>query len=287
MPIVNMQQQKARAKVGLAMSEKWYIIEEFGKVGPFSVSELLSGVERGDFDYSIIVESDQSGKRVTLADVASSDQRQSADSTHVVNANRPVGPQVVPTVRTGERQHDRGFVVRQQKGGRRTNERAYVDVRSSSRSRNKNRRSRPTSMLVPAMLLGGVISLGAYYGLKELLQSAKLPKAQVAGVVDLPPDTQNRPEMRTQTGAVDVQRAKGMVNQKVTIGPVTFSRSELYKCRVRCRLTMKGARGGKITAVFFAQAFKRKLLNTSGKVYVNGRIAVNGNEMYLQGLSQH
>lgn len=271
------------------MSEKWYIIEEFGKVGPFSVSELLSGVERGDFDYSIIVESDQNGKRVTLADVASSDQRQSADSTHVVNANSPVGPQVVPTVRTAERQHDRGFVVRQQRGGRRGSERAYVDVRSSSRSRNKSRRSRPTSMLVPAMLLGGIISLAAYYGLKELLQSTKSPKARVAGVVDLPPDTKNRPEMRMPTGAgaVDVQRAKGMVNQKVTIGPVTFSRSELYKCRVRCRLTLKGARGGKITAVFFAQAFKRKLLNTSGKVYVNGRVAVSGNEMYLQGLRQH
>lgn len=267
------------------MSEKWYIIEEFGKVGPFSVSELLSGVERGDFDYSILVESEQGGKRVTLADVVTD------DPTHVVNANNQVGPQVVPTVRSGKvyrQQQDRGAAVRQQK--RRINERAYVDVRPSSRSRNKGRKTRSTPMLIPAMLLGGIISLGAYYGLKELLQSTKQPeRQQVTGVVDLPPDrrTYHQPEVRTKIGAVDVQRAKGMVNQKVTIGPITFSRSELYKCRVRCRLTMKGARGGKIIAVFFAQAFKRKLLNTSGKVYVHGRVAVNGNEMYLQGIRQH
>lgn len=266
------------------MSEKWYIIEEFGKVGPFSVSELLSGVERGDFDYSILVESEQGGKRVTLAEAVSD------DPTHVVKANNQVGPQVVPTVRSNKlyRQQDRGVAVRQQK--RRVNERAYVDVRSTSRSRNKVRKSRPTSMLIPAMLLGGIISLGAYYGLKELLHSTKQPeRQQVTGVVDLPPDprTYHQPEVRTKIEAVDVQRAKGMVNQKVTIGPITFSRSELYKCRVRCRLTMKGARGGKIIAVFFAQAFKRKLLNTSGKVYVHGRVAVSGNEMYLQGIRQH
>ena len=273
------------------MSEKWYIIEEFGKVGPFSISELLSGVERGDFDYSIIVESDQNGKRVTLADIASN------DSTHVVQANNQqvapqvgpqVGPQVVPTVRTSKsyRQQNREeAAIRQHRGGRRINERAYVDVRSSSRSR--GRRGRPTSMLIPAMLLGGIISLGAYYGLKELLHSTKKSQKPVAGVVDLPSDTYRQPPIRTTAGVVDVQHAKGMINQKVTIGPVTFSRSELYKCRVRCRLTLKGARGGKITAVFFAQAFKRKLLNTSGKVYVNGRVAVNGNEMYLQGIRQH
>lgn len=273
------------------MAEKWYIIEEFGKVGPFKVSELLSGVERGDFDYSIIVESEQTGKRVTLADAASSDQGQSADSTHVVDNNRQYGPQVVPTIRSSDfrRPQDRG--IRQPKVGRRVSERVYTDARSSSRSRNRSRKNRPISMLIPAMLLGGIISLGAYYGLKELLRSTKPLKSRVTGVVDLPPDTRNheqQQEVRIDTGmTVDVRRAKGLINQKVTMGPVTFSRSELYKCRVRCRLTLRGARGGKITAVFFAQAFKRKLLNTSGKVYVNGRVAVNGNEMYLQGIRQH
>lgn len=274
------------------MAEKWYIIEQFGKVGPFALSDLLSGVERGDFDYTVELESDRTQKRTTLAEVISQrrKRRKKRASSQMVRQSRPTEPtQVVPKappppryVETAERRApnlpppEPSHVYRPRV--------VNVEARPRSRSRRK------TALFVPAMLLGGVLSLALFYGLREVVQMEKKTVSTRARIIDLPEDPDKyvgldsdfHTEKDSSPPVIDVRAIKSKAGKTGVFGPITFSRSELYRCQVKCKIKFKGVNGGRVTGVFFAQAFKNQLLQTSGEVHILGRVSANGRELYVQ-----
>lgn len=281
------------------MAEKWFIIEQFGKVGPFSLQDLLSGVERGDFDYSITIESEQTQQRTTLKNLVekkkktrrAKQKRRDAEATRIVPsesrhrnleaAGRAEGgghPDLVP------RQSSRGRRSTDVRGGNFS----YVDRRHRA-----SRNNRKTLLLIPAMLAGGVLSLGLFYGLQKLSDSRDQDTDQPtsANIIDLPLEPEDFTPARLQGAAkarqenlLDIRTARKRANQTVLLGPLTFSRSELYRCRVKCKLGFRDARGSHITGVFFAEAFKNELLKRNRRIVVKGRISADGKEVYVQSI---
>lgn len=278
------------------MAEKWFIIEQFGKVGPFSLQDLLSGVERGDFDYSITIESEQTQQRTTLKNLVekkkkkrrSKRKRLDAEATRIVpSENRHRNLEVAEHAE--ERMHP-DLVPRTKRGRRRADAHggnfSYIDRRYRL-----SRGSRKALLLVPAMLVGGVLSLGLFYGLQKLADSRDKNTDQPpsANIIDLPLEPEELSPSRPQGAAqaqqkslLDIRTARKQVNQTVLLGPLTFSRSELYRCRVKCKLGFRDARGFHITGVFFAEAFKNELLKRSRRIIVKGRISADGKEVYVQ-----
>ena len=118
------------------MAGKWYIIEQFGKIGPFALQDLLSGVERGDFDYSITIESEQTQQRTTLADlVAQAEKSRRGErkaSRSRLNPHRAEQGQASPSGDGGQRggREARRFRRQAKPRGRRTTDACvgYVDV---------------------------------------------------------------------------------------------------------------------------------------------------------------
>ncbi len=280
------------------MADKWYIIEQFGKVGPFSLQDLLSGVERGDFDYSITIESESTQQRTTLTDLIArkkktrraKKKKRDAEATRIVpNENRHRNIEAV-----GSASADGDFVIRQ---GSRSGRRAR-DARNGSyleRGHRSSSDSRKLLLLIPAMLAGGVISLALFYGLQKFTDSHGRDPSEpaTANVVDLPLAPEEiapvgdfeTEEGNQQRNIIDIRAARRKPNQTVLLGPLSFSKSELYRCRVKCKLAFKDKRGNHITGTFFAQAFKNELLKRNRRVVVEGRISADGSEIYLQGIS--
>ena len=279
------------------MADKWYIIEQFGKVGPFSLQDMLSGVERGDFDYSITIESESTQQRTTLADLITQKKkaRRAAKKKKRTDAE---ATRIVPS-ENRQRTFDVGapasieIVHRQSSRGRRT-----VEGRSYNYSDRRHRSSRDNRslLLIPAMLAGGVISLALFYGLQVYTAEQQEGKeTTTANIVDLPlaPEELPSPEdyasdknTSKSNAILDIKAARRQANQVVLLGPLSFSKSELYRCRVKCKLEFKDSRGNRITGVFFAQAFKNELLKRTRSVVVKGRISVDGKEFYLQSINQ-
>ena len=282
------------------MAEKWYIIEQFGKVGPFSLQDMLSSVERGDFDYSITIEAENTQQRTTLGDLIAKKKRArrtkkkkrpDADATRITpNENRHRNLEVVATSSA-----ESDFGLKQSARGRRTsnvrvNNSSYVERRHRS-----SRDSRKPLLLIPAMLAGGVISLALFYGLQKLTADHERgEEASTANIVDLPFESEEFPSSDNyETGrstdksstVLDIRAARRKTNQVVLLGPLTFSKSELYRCRVKCKLEFKDTSGNRITGIFFAQAHKNELLKRTSRVILKGRISVDGKELYLQSIS--
>ena len=275
------------------MADKWFIVEQFGKVGPFSLQDLLSGVERGDFDYSITIESEQNQQRTTLKNLVAKKKKSRRakrkkpdnEATRIVpsenrhrtlEADGGVHPDLVP------RQSSRGRRSADSRGGNFS----YIDRRYRS-----SRSSRKSLLLIPAMLAGGVLSLGLFYGLQKLSDSRgkNTDQPTSANIIDLPLEPEELAPARPQGAAaaqqqkpLDIRAARKQPNQTVLLGPLTFSRSELYRCRVKCKLGFRDARGSHITGVFFAEAFKNELLKRSRRIVVKGRISADGKEVYVQ-----
>ena len=275
------------------MADKWFIVEQFGKVGPFSLQDLLSGVERGDFDYSITIESEQTQQRTTLKSLVtkkkksrrSKQKRAEAEATRIVpsenrhrhmEAEGGIHPDLMP------RQSSRGRRNVDARGGNF----GYVDRRHRS-----SRSSSKLLLLIPAMLAGGVLSLGLFYGLQKLSDSRgkNTDRPASANIIDLPLEPEEFPPAQPQGAAqeqekspLDIRTARKQANQTVLLGPLTFSRSELYRCRVKCKLSFRDTRGAYITGVFFAEAFKNELLKRSRRIIVTGRISADGKEVYVQ-----
>lgn len=286
------------------MAEKWYIIEQFGKVGPFSLQDLLSGVERGDFDYSITVESESTQQRITLTDLISKKKKArgakkrrrkktaDADATRIVpNENRHRNLEIV-----GAPSSNSDFVIKQSSRKRRSSDAYGGNFSYMERRHRSSRDSKKSLLLIPAMLAGGVISLALFYGLQKFTDNnGKNPsEPTTANIVDLPLDPDElapasnfeAEEKSMPKNILDIKAARRKTNQTVLLGPLTFSKSELYRCRVKCKLEFKDKRGDHITGVFFAQAFKNKLLKSTRHVVVEGRISSDGREIYLQSISR-
>ena len=279
------------------MAEKWYIIEQFGKVGPFTLQDLLSGVERGDFDYSITIESDNTQQRTTLKDLiarkkksraAKKKKRADADATRIVPAeNRSRSLEIVAAPEGGG-----DYVIRPSSRGRRSGDSRNYSERRHRSSRDSSRKS---LLLIPAMLAGGVLSLALFYGLQKFTdsRSKNSDETTTANIVDVPLDPDEFAPVSnlgtdkkiSSKNALNIKAARRAANQTVLIGPLTFSKSELYRCRVKCKLEFKDRYGSRITGVFFAQAFKTELLKRNREVIVEGRVSAEGNEVYLQSIS--
>lgn len=282
------------------MAKKWYIIEQFGKVGPFSLRDLLSGVERGDFDYSITVESEDAQQRTTLTELIARQEKArrtktkksgDADATRIVlneSSHRKL-----ESARASSSNGD--FALKQRAHGRRTSDARNASHRHAERRQRSSRDSRKLLLLIPAMLAGGVISLALFYGLQKLTDddSKKTREPTTASIIDLPWEPEELTpasnfaagEKNTPKDILDIKAARHKTNQTVLLGPLSFSKSELYRCRVKCKLEFKDKRGNNITGVFFAQAFKNELLRRNRRVVVEGRISANGSEIYLQNIS--
>ena len=281
------------------MADKWYIIEQFGKVGPFSLQDLLSGVERGDFGYSITIESESTQQRTTLTDLIArkkktrrtkKKKRADVDATRIVpSENRHRNIEIV-----GASSSDGDFVLRPSSRGHRTSDARNGNYGYIEKRHRSSRDNRKSMLLIPAMLAGGVISLALFYGLQKLTDNRnKNPsEATTASIVDLPLEPEEfapssnfeTEEKNQQKNILDIKAARRKTNQTVLLGPLTFSKSELYRCRVKCKLEFKDKRGNHITGVFFAQAFKNELLKRSRRVMVEGRISADGGEIYLQSI---
>ena len=281
------------------MADKWYIIEQFGKIGPFSLQDLLSGVERGDFDYSITIESENTQQRTTLTDLIArkkkarrtkKKKRADVDATRIVpSENRHRNIEIV-----GASSSNGDFVLRPSSRVHRTSDARNGNYGYMERRHRSSRDSRKSLLLIPTMLAGGVISLALFYGLQKLTDNRnKNPsEATTANIVDLPlepdefaPASNFETEEKNQhKNFLDIKAARRKTNQTVLLGPLTFSKSELYRCRVKCKLEFKDKRGNHITGVFFAQAFKNELLKRSRRVMVEGRISADGGEIYLQSI---
>jgi len=281
------------------MAEKWYIIEQFGKVGPFSLQDLLSGVERGDFDYSITVESENTQQRTTLTDLITRKKKARRAKKRVVDAD---ATRIVPsenrhhTPRLGGASSSNGdFALKQSARGRRSGDARHASYHQGDRRQRSSRDSRKMLLLIPAMLAGGVISLALFYGLQRFTdnQNKNPSEPTTANIVDLPlaPEELSSDsnfvakENNSSKNILDIKTARHKTNQTVLLGPLSFSKSELYRCRVKCKLEFKDRRGNHITGIFFAQAFKNELLRRNRRVVVEGRISANGSEIYLQSIS--
>lgn len=277
------------------MSEKWYIIEQFGKVGPFSLQDLLSGVERGDFDYKITIESESTHKRTTLSElVADKKSKKKPRRTKAVNADADA-TRIVPSSgrrrseAAGGGEHREAPIKRSSRG------RGYSEARSVYVERRRRHAGRRPLLLIPAMLIGGILSLALFYGLQKLMGSGdgEGGRQQVANIVDLPlePDELTAADSFAgeaslkQDNLLDIRSARMKANQTVFIGPLAFRKAELYRCRVKCKIEFRDKHGAHITGVFFAEAFKNNLLKRSGRVVIKGRVSADGNEVYLQSLS--
>ena len=240
------------------MEDKWYIIEEFGKIGPFSYRELLGGVERGDYDYSVRLESERTGKRTSLTEVMNRSKKPSSTSrsrTKSINTNR-----------------------------RKTNR------RSSSRPKASSAKIESFLKNLIIMLIGSVVALGLFFFFKKVDLSQFLPQQEETQkepntvMLDLP-SSAGKPVSSVFDNVTHLSALSSKIKQTVNIGPVRFKRKHLRKCRVKCRLLVTDQHGGSVTAVFFAQSFRTKLINARGKIYMRGIVSAKGNELYLQSVS--
>ena len=277
------------------MAERWYIVEQFGKVGPFSLRDLMSSVERGDYDYSITIESEETQKRTTLAELLAARKKKkqrrakpAARSTVDADSTR-----IVPSEskhRSLEADNGGGY---SEPAGR------HIPVGRNRRTadiyieRRPSRGNKKFLLIMPAMLAGGILSLILFFGLQKLTNKQGQSNTKTAKIVDLPLEPEEIQLTEDYAAAEEPRReviynvktARQKKDQVVLIGPVVFSRSELYRCRIKCKLGFRDRRGGHITGVFFAQAFKNKLLAHSGRVVIKGRISADGEEIYLQSIS--
>ncbi|MDE3269454.1 MAG: hypothetical protein OYH77_04130 [Pseudomonadota bacterium] len=241
------------------MEGKWYIIEEFGRIGPFSYRELLGGVERGDYDYSVRLESEQSGRRTNL--------------TELMNRAKKAPPSKFTPVRQ-----------------RSTHRRRRTTVsRAPSRPRVSIVKIESILKNFIIALTGSVVALGLFFffkkvDLSQLLPEEKPPKQDII-TLDLPSNTDKRlPAAFDNVTKISALPSK--TKQTVRIGPVRFSRKQLRNCKVKCRLLVTDSHGASVTAIFFSQSFRSKLTNTRGKsVYLRGIVSAKGNELYLQSVS--
>lgn len=241
-----------------AMEDKWYIIEEFGKIGPFSYRELLGGVERGDYDYSVRLESERTGKRTSLTEVMNRSKRPSS-----TNRSR------TKSIHTNRRKANR---------------------RSGSRPKASSVRIEKILKNLIIMLTGSVVALGLFFFFKKvdlsqfLPQQADTQKEPNTVMLDLP-SAAGKPVASVFDNVTRISALPKKIKQTVNIGPVRFKRRHLQRCKVKCRLLVNDNHGGSITAVFFAQSFRSKLINARGKIYMRGIVSAKGNELYLQSVS--
>ncbi len=278
------------------MAEKWYIVEQFGKVGPFSLQDMLSSVERGDYDYSITVESATTQQRTTLTELIAKKKkarrakkkRADADATRIVPSERRRNLEVI-----GSPSAEGNVSPEPNRRGKTTAEHASSLSHTNRRYRLPRDNSR-SLLVIPAMLAGGVVSLALFYGVQKLTVAGEGGSETTANIVDLPLDPEEFTPIdtyETEKGggrkpkALDIKTARRKSNQVVLLGPLSFSKSELYRCRVKCKIEFKDTRGSHITGVFFAQAFKNELLKRTRRVLVKGRISADGRELYLQSIS--
>ena len=236
------------------MEGKWFIIEEFGKIGPFTHRELLGGVERGDYDYSVRLESEQTGKRTNLTELA-----QQAKKTQSRTASKP--------------DHKS---IRQRSS------------RPVSRTRTSNRKIESFLKNSILMLTGSVVALGLFFffkkiDLSQLWRNGKQQEPE-ALILDLS-DTSKKSLSAALNNVTRISSLPKKTKQTVRIGPVKFSRKHLRRCKVKCRLLVTDQHGASVTAVFFAQSFRNKLIKSRGNVFMRGIVSAKGNEIYLQSLS--
>ena len=239
------------------MEGKWYILEEFGKIGPFSYRELLGGVERGDYDYSVRLESEQTGRRTNLTELMNrSKKSSSATKDRIKSVHKNV--------------------------------RRKATRRSVARPKVSSAKIESLLKNIIVMLTGSVIALGLFFFFKKVDLSQFLPKKKQQEPNTIMLDLPNAAEKPLPPAFNNVTRISSLpskIKQTVRIGPVRFNRKHLRKCKVKCRLRVTDQHGASVTAVFFAQSFRSKLINARGKIFMRGIVSAKGNELYLQSIS--
>lgn len=79
-------------------------------------------------------------------------------------------------------------------------------------------------------------------------------------------------------------RLESKVDQKVTIGPLSYKVSDVVKCGLKCSVIMRDGSGGQITAVFFKAGFEAALRKKRGRAVIVGTVKDRGKSIILQGV---
>lgn len=92
---------------------------------------------------------------------------------------------------------------------------------------------------------------------------------------------------KQSAGGGAVAGLRGKIGGIASASNMRFSKSALKACSIRCTLTFSDSAGGSIRVVFFKGAFEDRLLKSSGRVTISGRISGSAQNlmMILQGVN--
>lgn len=94
------------------------------------------------------------------------------------------------------------------------------------------------------------------------------------------------PVARPKVSGAGFQKLRSSVGRVITTDPVYFSKTQLNKCPLKCKLYFRYSTGQTILAVFFKGAYLDKLNRSPGMVRLKGLIKKSGSNytIFLQGV---
>lgn len=111
---------------------------------------------------------------------------------------------------------------------------------------------------------------------------ARVDNSASAAVSDRASRNQPRPANQSRQESGPIAQAMAAAGSVLSVGPVSFSLTELQNCELKCELTFRDAQGGQLTAIFFKGAYADQLTSRGrGAVTLTGSSKLEGGKLIL------